>query len=252
MLFCKLFSFKQHSALWVRTLLVLFAPVGSLPLPIGSPWVEVFSWLLSVWLVHLPHNESLSQMDSLNMLIKAHWHLCVCMCVHSCTHTQPIDRFMSRFTGQRPALFFTDFRGDKLPLSLRCLSLSPTNTHVGAHSVLRPCAHIHVQTYKPAMTSYFKYTTAGTCIQLCTINFAVSIPEARVQTTWALLSDNVLKTAFLTFRFNFNHAPNVTSELDIWQSRRCVSLIVVWHFRNQANWDERIDPALCLCLCNLV
>lgn len=98
--------------------------MGTLPLPIGSSWVEVLSWLLSVCLVHLPCNESLSQMDSLNMLIKPYWHHCVCKCARQHMHAQPIDRFMNRFSGQRLGLFFTDFRGDKLPLSVSLSTVS--------------------------------------------------------------------------------------------------------------------------------
>lgn len=158
--------------------------VGTLPLPVGSPWVEDFSWLLSVWLVHLPHNESQSQMDSLNMLIKARRRHCACTCAHSRAHTRPIDRFMNRSTGQRPGLFFTDFRGDKLPLSLRRLSLSLTNTHTRGHS---RCTHTYIRTCTPAVTSYFKYAIAGTCIHLCTINFEALLKQEHKHSTSSFL-----------------------------------------------------------------
>lgn len=143
--------------------------VETLPLPIGSPWVEDFSWLLSVWLVHLPHNESQSQMDSLNMLIKARRRCRACTCAHSCAHTQPIDRFMNRSTGQRPGLFFTDFSRWQTP-SLPPPSLSLAHKHTC-------CTHTYSQTCTPAVTSYFKYAIAGTCIHLRTINFEALLKQ---------------------------------------------------------------------------
>lgn len=167
--------------------------VRTLPLPTGSPQVDEFSWLLSVWLVHLPHNESQSQMDSLNMLIKARRHLCAC----TCAHTPPIDRFMNRSTGQRPGLFFTDFRGDKLPRSLRCVSLSLTNTHTSTHA-----AHTH--TSKHARQQWLHISNTPSLVHAYTYApLTLKYYSSKsTNTQEALLSNYVLKSDFLICSFN--------------------------------------------------
>lgn len=120
--------------------------VGTLPLPVGSPWVEDFSWLLSVWLVHLPHNESQSQMDSLNMLIKARRRHCACTCAHSCAHTR--GRLIGSWIaplGRGPDCSSLIFEvTNSLSPSAASLSHSQTHTHTRAlalHTHIHPNMH---------------------------------------------------------------------------------------------------------------
>lgn len=160
--------------------------VGTLPLPVGSPWVEDFSWLLSVWLVHLPHNESQSQMDSLNMLIKARRRHCACTCAHSCAHTR--GRLIGSWIaplGRGPDCSSLIFEvTNSLSPSAASLSHSQTHTHTRA---LALHTHTYIRTCTPAVTSYFKYAIAGTCIHLCTINFEALLKQEHKHSTSSFL-----------------------------------------------------------------
>lgn len=216
--------------------------VGTLPLPVGSPWVEDFSWLLSVWLVHLPHNESQSQMDSLNMLIKARRRHCACTCAHSRAHTRPIDRFMNRSTGQRPGLFFTDFRGDKLPLSLRRLSLSLTNTHTRGHS---RCTHTHTSEHARQQWLHISNTPslvhAYTYAPLTLKHYS----SKSTNTQLARSSNYVLKSDFLICCFNRHYVECPMGNCDdlgvsswCW-NKSCACLEgTVQHYSIKANWED--------------
>lgn len=173
--------------------------VGTLPLPVGSPWVEDFSWLLSVWLVHLPHNESQSQMDSLNMLIKARRRHCACTCAHSCAHTR--GRLIGSWIaplGRGPDCSSLIFEvTNSLSPSAASLSHSQTHTHAGTRA-----AHTHTSEHARQQWLHISNTPslvhAYTYAPLTLKHYS----SKSTNTQLALSSNYVLKSDFLICSFN--------------------------------------------------